>query len=90
MHRGEFTPFCKEPYFYVENPHIDRENQPIVKLNVSKDEFKVYTLAKAGWYGGSLTEIYNAPIDEVWKAYDFEIMTRQYKSTAIEMSKNTQ
>ena len=74
----------------MENPHIDRENQPIVKFNVSKDEMKIYTLAKANWYGGNPTAIYNAPIDEVWKAYDFEIMTRQYKSTALEMSKNKQ
>lgn len=74
----------------MENPHIDRENQPLVRSNVSKDELKIYTLAKAGWYGGNLTEIYNAPIDVVLKAYDFEIMTRQYKSTAYEMSKNTQ
>ena len=74
----------------MENPYIDRENQPIVRINVSKDELKVYTLAKAGWYGGDTTKILNAPIDEVWKAYDFEIMTRQYKSTSLEMSKKTQ
>ena len=74
----------------MENPHINRENEPTVRLNVSKDELKVYTLAKARWYGGNPTTIFNAPIDEVWKAYDFEIMSRQYKNTAYEMSKNTQ
>lgn len=73
----------------MENPCVDRENQPSVRFNVNKDELKIYTLAKANWYGGNPTLIYNAPIDEVWKAYDFEIMTRQYKSTALEMSKKT-
>lgn len=74
----------------MENPHINRENEPIVKFNVNKDEMKIFLLAKANWYGGNPTAIYNAPIDEVWKAYDYEIMTRQYKSTALEMSKNKQ
>lgn len=74
----------------MENPHIDRENQPTIKFNVKQDEFKIFTLAKANWYGGNPSLIYNAPIDEVWKAYDFEIMTRQYKSTAYEMSKKSQ
>ena len=74
----------------MENPHVDRENQPIVRSNVSKDELKIYTLARANWYGGNPSAIYNAPIDEVWKAYDFEIMTRQYRSTSYEMRKKTQ
>jgi len=46
-------------------------------------------LAKAGWYGGNPSAIYAAPIDEVFKSYDFEIMSRQFKSTKIEMSKNS-
>lgn len=74
----------------MEQPHIDKENRPIVKFNVKQDELKIYTLAKANWYGGNPGLIYNAPIDEVCKAYDFEIMSRQYKSTMHEMSKKSQ
>ena len=71
----------------MENPLRDGENRPVVKFNVSKDELKIYTLAKAGWYSSDTTRIYSTPVDEVMKAYDFEIMTRQYRSTALEMSK---
>lgn len=72
----------------MENPYIDRENQPNIRYNVSKDEFKIYMLAKAGWYGGNPSAILAAPIDEVLKSYYFEIMARQFKSTTLEMSKN--
>lgn len=71
----------------MENPYINRENSPVVKFNVSKDEFNIYLLAKAGWYNGNPSEIYAAPIDEVMKSYHFEIMARQYKNTSYEMSK---
>ncbi len=71
----------------MENPSINRENQPIVRFSVSKDEFNIYMLAKAGWYGGDVSKIYAAPIDEVIKSYHFEIMARQFKNTSYEMSK---
>lgn len=74
----------------MENACIDREARPVVKFNVKQDELKIYTLAKANWYGGNPGLIYAAPIDEMIKAYDFEIMSRQYKSTMQEMSKKSQ
>ena len=72
----------------MENPSINRENQPSVRINVNKEEFRIYMLAKAGWYNGDPSAIYAAPFDEVMRAYHFEIMARQYKSTMFEMSKN--
>lgn len=71
----------------MENPHREQANCPTVKFTVSKEDFMVYTLAKAGWYGGNPSAIYTAPCDEVIKAYHFEIMTRDYKNTAYEMNK---
>ena len=46
----------------------------------------VFALAKSGWYGGNPTLIYNAPIDEVILAYQYEIMTRDYEITDIIMN----
>ncbi len=46
----------------------------------------VYSLAKAQWYGGNPTLIYNAPIDEVILAYQYEVMARDYEITDIAMS----
>ena len=74
----------------MENPSTNGENIPIVKYSVSKEEFMIYTLAKAGWYGGNPSAILTAPIDEFFKAYYFEIMARQFKNTAIELNKASQ
>ena len=71
----------------MENPYTDRENCPTVKCTVSKEEMMIYTLAKARWYGGNPSAIYAAPIDEVIKSFQFEVMARQYKSTQFEMNK---
>lgn len=46
----------------------------------------VYSLAKAQWYSGNPTLIYNAPIDEVILAYQYEVMARDYEITDIAMS----
>ena len=71
----------------MENPHSDGGNSPVVKSSVDKEDFMVYTLAKAGWYGGNPSAIYSAPIDEFFRAFHFEIMTRQYKNTYMELNK---
>lgn len=74
----------------MENPSTGGENLPAVKYSVSKEEFMIYTLAKAGWYNGNPSAIYAAPIDEFFKAYHFEIMARQFKNTAFELNKASQ
>ena len=74
----------------MENAYTERQNCPTVKFTVTKDDFVIFTLAKAEWYGGNPSAIYAAPVDEVIKAYHFEIMTRQYKSTAYELNKAKQ
>lgn len=87
MRRGELASFYEEPYFFVENPHSERLDQPTVKSNVIKEEFIIFLIAKAGWFGGNPSAILAAPFDIVMKAYYFEIMTRQYQSTAYELNK---
>lgn len=47
----------------------------------------VYTLAKAGWFGGNPSTVYSTPIDIVFDAYYFEIMSRDYESTYFELNK---
>ena len=71
----------------MENPYTDRENCPIFRFTVTKEEMMIYTLAKARWYGGNPSAIYAAPIDEVFKSFYFEVAARQYKSTQFEMNK---
>lgn len=44
-------------------------------------------LAKAGWWGGSPTKILYAPTDEVINAYFYEIFTREYEQTYIELNR---
>ena len=87
MRGGKPAPFYKEPYFYLENPHQERQIVPVVKYNVSKEDVIIYTICKAGWYNGNPTTAYNAPIDEVIKAYQFEKLSRQYKETVHELNK---
>ena len=74
----------------MENPYIDQADRPVVRLNVEAEEFRIFMLAKAGWCGGNPMEIQKMPIDDFMKSYDFEIMSRQYKNTAYEMSKKSQ
>jgi len=71
----------------VENPYKGRELTPIVKYNVDKEDVIIYTICKAGWYSGNPGNAYNAPIDEVMKAYHYEILVRQFKNTAYELNK---
>ena len=72
----------------MENPYKHNGIYPKVKYNVEKEDIIVYTICKANWYGGNPTLAYNSPIDEVVKAYQFEIMARQYKDTAYELNKD--
>ena len=47
-------------------------------------------LAKAGWFGGNPSTVNNAPVDVVIKAFQFEIMTREFESTSYELNKGEQ
>ena len=71
----------------MENPYKSRELAPKVRYNVDREDIVVYTICKAGWYGGNPSLAYQAPVDEVVKAYQFEIVVRQYKSTVHELNK---
>jgi hypothetical protein len=44
-------------------------------------------LAKAGWWGSNPTRILNAPVDEVINAYHYEIFTREFEQTYIELNR---
>ena len=72
----------------MEDPFRPNRVCPKVKYNVDKEDVIIYNICKAGWYNGNPTLAYNAPIDEVIKAYQFEIMTRQYKITEYELNKD--
>lgn len=71
----------------MENPYKSNELRPTVKYNVDKEDVIIYTICKAGWYNGNPGIAYMAPIDEVIKAYQFEVVARQYKATALELNK---
>lgn len=71
----------------MENPYRNRQNLPTVCYNVDREDVIIYTICKAKWYNSNPSLAYNAPVDEVIKAYQFEIMTRQYKETAYELNK---
>lgn len=71
----------------MENPYKGREISPVVRYNVDKEDIIIYTICKSGWYGGNPSLAYQAPIDEVIKAYQYEILARQYKVTALELNK---
>ena len=71
----------------MENPYKGRGICPKVSYNVDKEDVIIYTICKAGWYNGNPTIAYNSPVDDVIKAYQFEIVARQYKATALELNK---
>ena len=71
----------------MENPYKSRELTPKVRYNVDKEDVIIYTICKAGWYGMNPGVAWMAPVDEVIKAYQFEIMARQYRATAFELNK---
>ena len=87
MHWGKFKTFYQEPGFRVVNPSFEAGRKPCVKCTVSADEQIIYLLAKANWFGGNPVEIENAPVDKVINAYHFEIYSREYESTYIELNK---
>lgn len=74
----------------MENPHKINQLRPTVRYNVDKEDVIIYTICKAGWYGSNPGLAYQAPIDEVIKAYQFEILARQYKDTVFELNKAKQ
>lgn len=71
----------------MENPYSGRQICPVVKYNVEREDVIIYTICKAGWYNQNPGLAYKAPVDEVMKAFHFEIMARQYKSTVYELNK---
>ena len=87
MHRRKFAPFYQKPNFYILNPLHETYEQPIIKYNAETIDIIVFALAKAGWYGGNPTLIYNSPIDDVINAYCYEVMMRDFEMTSYIMSK---
>ena len=71
----------------MENPYKGRQVYPNVKYNVDREDVIIYTICKAGWYNGNPSIAYNAPVDEVIKAYQFEVFAKQYKETSYELNK---
>ena len=71
----------------MEDPFRPNRVCPKVKYNVDKEDVIIYTICKAGWYSSNPSLAYQAPIDEVIKAYQFEILARQYKDTVFELNK---
>ena len=69
------------------NPCSEAGRKPSVKCTLSADEQIIYLLAKANWFGGNPAEVENAPVDKVINAYHFEIYSREYESTLIELNK---
>ena len=45
------------------------------------------TLAKAGYFNGNPETILNAPFDLVYQTYQYEMYTRDYEDTYIEINK---
>lgn len=45
------------------------------------------TLAKAGFYGGSPDNVYNARVDLVMQTYHYELFMRDFESTYHEINK---
>ena len=70
----------------MENPTRETRQEPTVKYSVGYIDIIVFTLAKAGWYNGNPSIVYNSPIDEVLQAYQFEIMTKDFEATSIKMN----
>lgn len=71
----------------MEHPYKGRELTPTIKYNVDKIDVIIYYICKAGWYNGNPNIAYNSPIDEVIKAYQYEVLVRQYRATAYELNK---
>lgn len=69
------------------NPSSETGRKPSVKCTASEYEQIAYTLAKSGWYGGNPENVYNSPVDVVINSYHFEIYSREYESTYIELNK---
>lgn len=47
------------------------------------------TLAKSGYYGGNPENVFMASCDIVMKTYHYEMYTRQYEATYIELNKES-
>lgn len=45
------------------------------------------TLAKSGYFGSNPETILNSPVDLVFQTYHYEIFTREYDETNIELNK---
>lgn len=69
------------------NPCTEAGRKPSVECNIPELEQIVYILAKAGWYGGNPETIKNIPVDTVINSYHFEIYSREYEATCIELNK---
>ena len=72
----------------MENPISKNGFKPTVKYNNVDDIDKIiYTLTKAGWFGGNPSTAYDCPIDELFNAFYYEMMTRDFEATYFEMNK---
>lgn len=90
MRRGQFAPFFQEPCFRVQNPIADNKTRrPKISITASFEDSLVFMLAKSGYFNSNPETIYSTRVDYVMKCYHYEIFTREYENTMIELNKET-
>ena len=44
-------------------------------------------LAKSGYYGGNVDNVFNSPVDNVFETYHYEMFLRDYERVFAELNK---
>ena len=83
MYTGKYIPFYQRASFQVENPQSYQRIKPKIKSTLDDYELIAFSLAKAGYYGGSPETIYNTKTDTVIRNYHFEVGMNQYQETEM-------
>ena len=83
MYKGEFGAFFQEFGWSVCYPRSFERVSP--KINVTVDDLTsiVFSLARKGYWGGNPTEIWNAPVEDVINAYNYEAFIVTYQETEM-------
>lgn len=83
MYKREYPPFFQRASFQVENPQSYQRIKPKIKSTLQDYELIAFSLAKAGYYGGSPETVYNTKTDTVMRNYHFEVGMNQYQETEM-------
>ena len=86
--RGKLTPFFQEPVFRViQKVGSGKFRYPTIEVKATNEQIIALSLAKAGYFSGSIENVYNSRVDYVLQTFEYENFMKEFEMSVNELNK---